>query len=913
MSLASGTRLGTYEITAPLGVGGMGEVYRARDTRLDRDVAIKVLPADFADSNERVARFEREAKSLAALNHPNVATLYGFEQHDGTHFLVMELVEGEDLADRISRGPIPVNEAIPLFVQIAEGLEAAHEKGIVHRDLKPANIKIGKDGRVKILDFGLAKAMDSAPGSDLDLSQSPTMTAAATIRGEIMGTAAYMSPEQAEGRDVDERTDMWAFGVCLLEALTARRAFEGDSAARIIASVLTEDPPWEALPHDTPPAVRRLLRRSLEKSPTDRLPHLGAARLELVEADETPGEEVVSSRHDRQLWNWKLVATGLTVALLVSLALLISRFGWNEPVSPQSTSGPIRFSLSLPKEAPMSTIGWPGLVLAVSPDGRNLTYVARADGQKFLQVRNLDDLGFTRLDGSENAAQPFFSPDGNWIAFFTASGELRKVSIEGGQAIVLARNIDFASWGFGSWGDDDQIVFTNDVPVLSRIPADGGRVETLLTVPGRRLGNPEVLPGSTHALVDHEDGQGVRIAVVSLADPDADLVTLLEDASRPRALVSGHLLFVRNGVPMVSKFDLERLRLSGSPSPLPVSIRSDRYDSKLPVPQMAVSDTGTLVYAEAPNPQHLTTDLLWIEVDGSRDVIASFPGGPPLLDLSPTGTALALASQDGDGALVRHFELERKVPTNLQRLPKSEVIGPLWTPDGSAVTVTVVDGRDQARFLTVPVDGTGELTELERRGTNWVAAGSYDADGRLFAYALDDGLWVHDSSLDGTDRDQHFRPRRADDSLIHGPSLSPSGEWIAYVSYEVDGKPEVFVDRFPGGSRGQRLSKRGGGSPRWSHDGRSLYFLTSLDETGARLFREIEVVPVAEINGQLEIGEGRRIYIPPLHITDTGHYYDVAQDGRIVIVESDERLWSTSRLIVVANWYDEVDQLLTTD
>ena len=426
MRLSAGTRIGSYEILSALGAGGMGEVYRARDTKLNRNVAIKVLPDVFANDPERLARFHREAQVLAALNHSGIAQIHGFEDSDGVHALVMELVVGEDLSQRIAGRSIPLDEALPIARQIADALEAAHEQGIIHRDLKPANIKVGVDGSVKVLDFGLAKALDDAPAGQ-NVTHSPTLSLGATRQGVILGTAGYMAPEQARGQSVDRRADIWAFGCILYEILTWKQAFAGETVSDTLAAVLRVEPDWSALPATTTSSVRRLLRRCLEKDPKQRLQHIGDARLELGEVDQATQETVSSSRPSRRLL-WPVVLAGMAGAIVFGAA------AWR--LAPQAIPGPlIRFNLSLPPSAPFSEMSGSGI--ALSPDGRTVVYPA--DNPLGLVVRRLERNDVERLRGAEGGGAPFFSPDGAWVGFF-ADGRLKRVPLDGGIAVPVARS-----------------------------------------------------------------------------------------------------------------------------------------------------------------------------------------------------------------------------------------------------------------------------------------------------------------------------------------------------------------------------------------------------------------------------------------------------------------------------------------
>ena len=494
MTLAAGTKLGPYEILSPLGAGGMGEVYRARDARLSREVAIKVLPEALVRDTERLTRFRREAQVLASLNHPHIAAIYGLEEQDGREALILELVEGDTLAERIARGALPLDEALEIARQIARALEAAHEKGIVHRDLKPANVKLDRAGQVKVLDFGLAKAL-ATDGSSPDITSSPTMTAAATQAGVVLGTAAYMSPEQARGKPVDERADIWAFATVLYEMLTGRKAFEGETVSDTLAAILTKEPDWSALPADTPASVRRVLRRCLDRDPRMRIHDIADARLELDEPLAPPAGPVPIPYRASRIPAWAVDRRS------------------RSSLSPPESDGGARCSPRRPRRRPRSPASpsrFPGNdqipfddspVLELSRDGRQLVFIGERDGQRQLYVRSRDRIAARPVAGTAGAYSPFFSPDGQWLAFF-ADGKLKKVPVAGGSAIVLA---DAPSNRGGVWLEDDTIVFSPEFASgLNRVPARGGKVETL-TTPDAKAGErshrwPTYFPGDSAVL-----------------------------------------------------------------------------------------------------------------------------------------------------------------------------------------------------------------------------------------------------------------------------------------------------------------------------------------------------------------------------------------------------------------------------
>ena len=581
MALAPGTKLAEYEILAPIGAGGMGEVYRAHDTKLGRDVAIKVLPDLFAADPERLARFEREAKLLASLNHENIATLYGFGESDSIRFLAMELVEGDTLAERLDRGPMELEEALALFRQIALALEAAHEKGVIHRDLKPANVKITEDGKIKVLDFGLGKALAPAT-SEEDLSQSPTAAYSGTVAGVIMGTAPYMSPEQARGKTVDQRTDVWAFGCVLYEALTGKKPFEGETVTDTLAAVVRAEPEWSALPQTTPSSIRRLLRRALTKDRTRRLPHMGAARLEIDDADdETSVETVAKPSRQRRL---PIVLAAMLLVALTGFAV----WGVMRPSPPPL----IRVVISTP---PGETFDLDTFApdIALSPDGTRVIY---RSVRHQLFVRALDEFEARPLPNLGNEpADPFVSPDGEWIGFF-ADGALKKVAIHGGPAITLC---PVAGFGRGaSWGSDDTIVFASvRSNGLKRVSALGGEPETLTVVDlgSGELGHrwPEVLPDGRAVVFEVDrigDIEASSIAVLSLGT--GEVRELLTGGSFPRYAPTGHLVYAGLNTLWAAGFDPRRLELTTAPVPVLEGVVTKESNAA----NFGLAEDGTLVY-----------------------------------------------------------------------------------------------------------------------------------------------------------------------------------------------------------------------------------------------------------------------------------------------------------------------------
>ena len=646
----------------------MGEVWRATDTQLNRDVALKILPEAFASDPDRLARFQREAQVLASLNHPNIAQIHGIEEDEGTRALVLELVEGPPLADRISKGPIPIDEALPIAKQIAEALEAAHEAGIIHRDLKPANIKVREDGTVKVLDFGLAKALDPNPQGDP--SESPTLTAAGTRAGVILGTAAYMSPEQAKGQRVDRRTDVWAFGCVLHEMLSGARAFNGDNVSDTVASVLRSEPDWDALPDDTPPRVSTLLRRCLEKEPRGRVQAIGDVRLALEGGFET----TISAAHDSavapRLRTWQrpvpLVVAGLTLLVLGSLAT----WAWLSGGSSPGPVPPIRFAIALPGSDDMDIEGTN--LFTLSPDGQTLVYVARRDGVQQLYRSPINEFAATPMMDTRDAQYPFFSPDGQSVGFF-AGAELRMVALAGGPSRAVTAVAPGHRGAY--WGDDGTIVFGQSDLGLWRIPASGLEA-TFVTASddGRPVWYPQVLPE-----------RGAILFTVSEIRPDAGDLHVLDpdtgahrlvvrDAVAGRVLPTGHLIFQRSRALWAVPFDEDRLEVQGNPVAVVEGVNVGANGSV----KFAVADDGTLVYQ--PNIGRSNRRLAWLDRNGGRTLLDAEPRPFISVRLSHDGEALALVVITEDNFDVWIYDLVRDVSRRLTSGPYLDRF-PVWTPD----------------------------------------------------------------------------------------------------------------------------------------------------------------------------------------------------------------------------------------
>jgi Tol biopolymer transport system component/predicted Ser/Thr protein kinase len=789
-----GQRVSHYEVISLLGAGGMGEVYRARDTRLKRDVALKVLPDFFANDPERMARFQREAEVLAALNHPNIAQIYGVEERA----LVMELVEGENL-----KGPLPVETALAYAEQIADALEAAHEKGIVHRDLKPANVKVTPEGVVKVLDFGLAKAAEERP---VDAQNSPTMTMSPTRAGMILGTAAYMSPEQARGKAVDKRADIWAFGCVLYEMLTGRPAFTGETITDVLAAVVKSEPDWNAVPQK----VRRLLASCLQKDPKQRLQAIGDYRLLL--------EEPQAIAPSRSRLGWVVVALAV-----VSIALGTLLWRATRPVDRPL----MRLEVDLGPDAVAGRF----TTTAISPDGSRLVFpIKSADGKQMLATRLLGEIKPALLSGTENGRDPFFSPDGKWIGFF-ADGKMKKISVQGGAPIVLC---DAAIARGATWGDDGNIVAALNIQgPLSRVPAEGGTPQPVTKLQAG-VGShrwPQFLPGNEAVLLTASGSmiafEGASIAAVSLKTGDTKILVRGAYFGRylPTGVSTGHLVYAHEGVLFAVPFDPARLELHGAAAPILEDLAADPNSG---AGQFSFSRNGDLVYRTGKVPSQ-SWPVSWLDNSGKIRSLIPTPGFYLQPHFSPDGRQLALVKIERTDRDAFVYDLQRDRMTRLT--VGMQASKPTWSPDGEHIVFGFNSGS--AGLGWVRADGAGEIQRL-LDSKNLVNPYSFFPDGQRLAYwGVDaDGrskIWT--VTLNVSDPD-HPRPGKPDlflntQASERYPAISPSGQWIAYESDE-SGTYEVYVRPFPnppGGAGGKwQISTGGGALPIWAPHSRELFF-----------------------------------------------------------------------------------------
>jgi len=864
-TLTPGVNFGPYQIVALLGVGGMGEVYRARDTRLKRDIAIKVLPEGFSQDPDRLARFQREAELLASLNHPHIAAIYGREQANGVQALVLELVEGPTLADRIARGPISLDEARPIARQIAEALEAAHEQGIVHRDLKPANIKLRKDGAVKILDFGLAKALPDQPTM---VSDSATVMGG-TLPGLILGTAPYMSPEQATGKEAGRATDIWAFGCVLYEMLTGRPAFEGQTVGDIIAGILRGQPDWNLLPADLPVNIRRLLRHCLEKDRRDRLKHIGDAGLEMRHV-ELPGERPSATAHrGMRKWSWAL---GIPLGALIAVPLMLA---WR-PARPASE---MRLEIAAPPTPDPTS-------LAISPDGQMIVFLASGDGPPRLAVRSLDSVSIRPLAGTEGGFYPFWAADNRSVGFF-AEGKLKRIDIASG----LVRELANAPNPFGgAWGRDGTILFTpNATGSIFRIPATGGEPVAVTKIQPQQTshGFPLILPDGRHFLYyvrGTVEARGVYAAQI-----DGTASRRVVESDSPAVLASsGRLLFTRQSIVFAQDFDSVRLTVSGTASPLGQQVAMNG-DSDLAA--LSASLAGPIVYRAGST--GVRRQFVWFDRSGRElgaigDADGAAPEAPTL---SPDAKRVALYRTVNGNLDIWILDLGLGALNRFTSEGTAEA-GPIWSADGSRI---VFNSNRTGVFdlYEKPASGIGKEQLLLATAQNKQAL-DWSPDSRFILYRSPGektgfDLWA----LPLVGERKPFPVVQTVFEERDG-QFSPDGKWVAYQSNE-SGRVEIYVRPFPDPGPSQQVSPNGGAQVRWARDGRELFYI-GLD---GRLM----AVPVLMGSGKLETGTPA-----PLFATHVGgalqatirQQYMVSPDGQRFLMNNVQE--TTLPITVIVNW-----------
>jgi eukaryotic-like serine/threonine-protein kinase len=912
MTLSAGVRIGPYEIHTPLGAGGMGEVYRARDTKLGREVAIKILPDGFADDPERVSRFEREAQLLASLNHPSIAQIYGFDDTGDVRALVMELVDGPTLADRIASGPIPLDEALPIGRQIAEALEAAHEHGIIHRDLKPANIKVRPDGTVKVLDFGLAKLAGPAEAghSGRGLTALPTITSPAMMTGAgmVLGTAAYMAPEQARGKDVDKRADIWAFGCVLYEMLTGRRVFDASEVSDTLAMVLMKEVDWSPLPSSTPSSIRTLLRRCLEKDRKRRLPDSGVARLEIEDALSAPASptELVrkppTSRSQRVAWALAALAT------IAAIALGAWHFLEPSPVPAAS----IRFSV-----VPPADMFQAGEAHWLSPDGRHLAFRVtprtRAAGPPAvkLAIRTFDQPDARILPGTEGVANAFWSPDSRFLAFF-ANGRLQKVDLTGGPPQVIAET-PFQGAGTGTggtWSRDGTIVFSIGAfgAGLFRVSAGGG-TPVSLTKPApdkketERHAFPRFLPDGRHFLFASTGGQGGSFAMNSILVGSVDgepPKTLVRSDTAP-IYADGFLLFVREATLIAQRFDVDRLEVTGDPVVVAQDVATNLG---MAFGGFSVSETGTLSYRTV-SEGGVTSQLVWFDRSGKRLGAIGDSIDQAEVQLSPDGTRAAVSVFDPTRRTrdIWIYDLTRDGLRTRFTFDDGEDWSVVWSPDSRRLMFSGgrpnpldlyernADGSGTERRVIEAAEGSAGLNKYVR---------SWSMDGRFVLFntgaagsQTGNDLWM----LPLAD-ERKPRPLVQTAFVERSGRFSPDGRWVAYQSNE-SGRGEIYVIPFASEGGKWQISTAGGDDPKWRRDGRELFYVSGNRLMAAEVSANGTAFRVGSVRPLFEA----RFRTQPYLAFGPGSVFDVTADGqRFLANVTADTEQAPPPITVITNW-----------
>ncbi len=906
MALTPGTRLGVYEVIAHIGEGGMGQVYRARDTKLNRDVALKILPDSFATDPERLARLTREAQTLASLNHPHIAHIHGLEESGGVRAIVMELVEGQDLSQRIGRRAIALDDALPIAKQIARALEAAHEQGIIHRDLKPANIKVREDGTVKVLDFGLAKVLEPTPRSSPSTSMSPTITTPAmTQAGMILGTAAYMAPEQAKGRAADRRSDVWAFGCVLFEMLTGKRAFEGEDVGDTLAAVLRGEPNWAALPPETPLALRKLIRGCLQKDRTQRIADISTAYFLL---SDPAAFDSVAPAMPRALpfWQraWPWASTG---ALMLALMLAVWAAWWPAPQHEQL----LRRSVELGADASLVTnfSAAAGSAAVLSPDGRVLAFVARkaAGEASQLYVRRLDQLEAAPLAGTEGSRNPFFSPDGQSIAFF-AGGKLKRVAATGGAVVTLC-DVPFDRGG--TWSEDGSILFASSGPPpgLRRVSSAGGVAEALTTpdpAAGEFAGWPQALPGGEAVLFT------VFPRLPSFADailaanlvvqrlPGGPRKIVHRGGNYGRYLPSGHLVYVREGTLFAAPFDVDRLETTGPPVPAVEGVKQGEGGA-----QFTFSSRGTLVFV--PGQYGAGVPIQWMDAEGNLTPLRAVAADCRGLRFSPDGQRLAIWIRQGAHQDMWIYEWERDA---LTRMASDAGYDGTWTPDGRRIAFAS-SSADKAtpNLYWQRADGSG-VAERLTESPNWQYPTSWHPSGKFLAFSERQPQGQSDIMilpLEGDDVSGWTpgKPSVFLDTSFHesSPAFSPDGRWLAYQSRE-SGTDEVYVRPFPGPGSRSLVSTAGGQSPVWSRNGKEVFYWSG-DRSGEQIW-----VASYAVDGDSFRAEKPRAWSPVRIPRRAGNpRFDLHPDGKRFAVLNAAEETEVRRVVFITNFFDELRRI----
>jgi eukaryotic-like serine/threonine-protein kinase len=881
MSIAPGSRLGVYEVLSPLGAGAMGEVWRARDTRLSREVALKVLPESLSRDHDRLQRFEREAQVLASLNHPNIAAIYGVEEATGATALVLELVEGPTLDERIKQGRLPADEAVAIARQIAEALEFAHERGVVHRDLKPANVKLSPDGRVKVLDFGLAKAMAADVSGRSDSAISPTVTSLGTIAGVVLGTAAYMAPEQARGSSVDRRADIWSFGAVLWEMLTGKRAFEGDTVSDTLASVLRAPIEWKDLPPATPRGVVRLLERCLERDSKKRLRDIGEARIALETLGAEPEAAAVAAAPSApQRSAVKTIAWAVATVVIAISAVAIVGFMRQAPL----LQPVVRFQIAA--DAKLASMSWP----RISPDGRTVAFLGRdTNGKQSIWVRPIDAFAPFQLQDTEGAARFFWSPDSRYVAYFIGRSQLKKSPVAGGPAQLIGEADGGAD---GSWGAGGEILFDGRATdALRRVAASGGSA-TQATHPDEAKGEaghawPFFLPDGRHYLflaMTKRVGEKATICVGSLDKPGSTPLTPTDSRAE---YANGYLLYVLQGTLVARRFDPDKLVVSGEPIPLVEKVAVDANNTA----SFSSSDNGVLTFVQGETA--VASELVWMDRSGKELGKIGTPGPYSDVELSPDGTRLAYGFADKSGTQdIWVRDLKREVASRLTFDPRNDV-WPVWSPDGRRIVFASDRGGHIALFMR-DANGTGTEQPVYGSDDSEVGAIDWSQDGRRLSLDIlpPSRRWdIKLLEMDGGGK-------QPSDYLVTDASernghFSPDGRYLAYMSNE-SGTNEVYVQTVPPGGGKWQISNGGGGQPQWRGDGKELFYLSPGDT--------LQAVPVA-IGGTFEPGIPKALFKQSMERGNIPrNCFSPAADGQRFVVNASRDTGQSKPFSVILNW-----------
>jgi serine/threonine protein kinase len=923
MTLEAGTQLGAYEILSPLGAGGMGEVYRAQDPKLGREIAVKLLPEHLSNDSERVARFQREAKVLASLSHPNIAAVHGFEESKNVRFLVMELVEGETLAERLRHGAMPVDEALEVCKQIGEALEAAHEHGVIHRDLKPANVKVTADGTVKVLDFGLAKVF-AGETSATEIAESPTITIEHTRPGVVLGTAAYMSPEQARGKPLDKRTDIWSFGCVLYECLTGRRAFDGETTSDVLAKILEHDPDFERLPHNTPLAIRTLLRHCLEKDRRQRLRDTGDAALELQEAIATRAwstSALAAATHVPAYEKRKfgmILAAAMAFALGAAVSTVLWRAIWPSP--PPTVS---RLSVAIPSELRVTDPG------RLSPNGRTIAWVARerttpdeGTARSRIYVRPIDRYDTTPLRGTEGVQGFEFSPDSRWLAF------VAPISVDSNKKVLAKVPVDGRSpplkltdwrdewdspWGIQFvWAGDSEIVILAETGrTFTRVPTAGGLPKPTVQIrnagAAAYVGGSAALPNADAVLLDLYGyaPHGFQSSVALLNLVTAEMHVLIADGSRSTYAPTGHLLFSRGETLLGVPFSAEQLELTGAPTAILAGLRTQ---SSWEYGDFCLAKNGTLAYASG---GRIGAQRHIVFVDRTAERIETwskerrpFEDG---VSISPEGQQIAVTLPSATGLYeVWISDVDNPLLRRLGAAADADCFGPAWSPDGQRLAYGRIglneqdgiywrrtDGSDSPKRIIAP-----DSPDVELLLNSWSPDGSHLLVERIVGRVARSIFLV--SLAPGESKDGQRKTLLPDSYNQSGAEFSPDGKWIAYSSDET-GRDEVYLRAFRDDTTlgpAVPITTTGGSKPAWAHDGKTLFYQQE------RRVMAVEVTPGATVPASQP-----RVALDYDRVrSDPDEDYSVLPDGRLAVIQMGEEEGDITRVNLVLNWLEELKQ-----